>query len=237
MKKGWVPLPCGALPRAFFAQHTLRVARELIGHLLVRETPEGRVVGRVVEAEAYRGSADPACHAAVGLTARNAVMFGPPGHAYVYFTYGMHHCLNVVTERDGYPAAVLLRAVEPLEGIDFMRARRGGVAEALLASGPARLTQAFAIDLTLNGHDLTQPPLWLEPPRASRVGLRAARSSRVGVNAGRERPWRFFVPGHPCVSPGRTSRARVRRGAPPAANPDPGAREDVFGLTLGKSRT
>jgi DNA-3-methyladenine glycosylase len=197
------------LPRRFYARHTLRVARELLGCRLVRESPAGRVAGVIVEVEAYRGLGDPASHAARGRTARNGAMYGPPGHAYVYFTYGMHHCLNVVTEGEGFPAAVLVRAVEPVEGLHVMRARRGLEDFALLASGPGRLAQAFAVDLALDGHDLTRPPLWVErPPRRARPG-RVVAAPRVGVRSGRERRWRFFLEGHPCVSPGRrTTRGR-----------------------------
>ena len=125
------------LSRDFFARDTLAVARNLLGQRLVRVLDGARLAGRIVEVEAYVGEGDQACHARFGRTRRNAPMYGPPGHAYVYFVYGMHHCLNVVTGREGNPAAVLIRALEPLEGIEGMRARRGGRPDAQLASGPA----------------------------------------------------------------------------------------------------
>jgi DNA-3-methyladenine glycosylase len=195
-----------ALPRAFYHRSTLEVARHVLGCVLVSESTEGRVAGRIVEVEAYRGEDDPACHAAAGRTARNQVLYGPPGLAYVYFTYGMHHCLNLVTERDGFPAAVLIRALEPLEGLEIMARRRGVRAPERLASGPGRLTQALGVDLRLNGHDLTRAPLWLEPPPAGSRRPRVERGPRVGIRVGRERPWRFFLAGNACVSPGRARR-------------------------------
>jgi DNA-3-methyladenine glycosylase len=191
------------LARTFYARETLTVARELLGQRLVRLLDGQRIAGRIVEVEAYIGEEDRACHAAPGRTARNAVMYGPAGHAYVYFIYGMHHCLNVVTEREGFPAAVLVRALEPVEGIAVMRAHRGGREGAELTNGPAKLCYALDIDRALNGVDLvTSEELWLERDLAI-AGDRVATGPRVGVR-GDERAvtvaWRFWVAGNPFVS-------------------------------------
>lgn len=192
------------LPREFFDRPTLQVARDLLGQVLVRLLNGGRLSGRIVEVEAYIGEDDLASHARFGRTERNAAMYGPPGHAYVYQIYGVHHCLNIVTEREGFPAAVLVRALEPLEGLEMMRARRGSVPDPLLTGGPARLCQALAIDRTLDKADLCAPDavLFVEagPPIPDE---RVATSPRVGVQGDRRArtvPWRFYVQGHPCVS-------------------------------------
>jgi len=187
----------GCLSHAFFARDTLTVAREMLGKRLVRVLDGERLSGRIVEVEAYVGEGDTACHASRGRTKRNAPMFGPPGHAYVYFIYGMHHCLNVVTGREGYPAAVLIRAVEPLEGLEMMRTRRSGVPDVRLTSGPARLCQALGIDRRFDGADLCRPDalLFLEEDAAVPDEL-IVTGPRVGVR-GDERalaaPWRFYV--------------------------------------------
>ena len=197
---GTLPRRLAPLDRAFFARETVVVARDLLGHLLVHETPQGRLVGRIVETEAYRGSDDPASHA-YRLTPRSRIMAGPPGVAYVYFTYGNHFCLNVVTEPEGVAGAVLLRALEPLEGLEVMRARRGlGPAAPAhrLAAGPGRLTQAMGITRAHNGWDLTRPPLYLAHGRPG--VLVVASGPRIGIRRGRDRPWRFSIAGHPCVS-------------------------------------
>jgi DNA-3-methyladenine glycosylase len=195
------------LPRAFFARPSTIVAPELLGRILVRTLPDGtRLAARLVEVEAY-GPDDPASHAFRGRTVRNHVMFGPPGHLYVYFTYGMHFCANVVTGRDGEGSAVLLRAAEPLQGLRAMAARRGVGAPRLLCSGPARLTQAFAIDRTDDGADLlraTDLQLRVGSPLPAR---RVVRSARVGVRVGVEPRWRYFERGSPFVSPGRPATA------------------------------
>jgi len=185
------------LSRDFFARDTLTVARELLGQRLVRVLDGRRLAGRIVEVEAYVGEEDQACHASCGPTRRNAPMYGPPGHAYVYLIYGMHHCLNVVTEREGYPAAVLIRALEPLEGVDRMRALRGGRPDLPLTSGPARLCQALDIDRRFDGVDLCAPDalLFLEKD-ASIPDESVATGPRVGVRgdeAALTVPWRFFV--------------------------------------------
>jgi len=181
------------LPAAFFARDAISVARDCLGRLLVSEIGGERCVVRIVEVEAYTGPRDPASHAARWhRSARNEVMYGAPGFAYVYFTYGMHWCANVVTGRMGYPSAVLLRAGEPVDGIDVMRERRGKMADRLLAAGPARLTEALGITRELNGHDLRTPPLWLAA--GSPVpGWQMRRSVRIGISAGRGRKLRFSV--------------------------------------------
>jgi DNA-3-methyladenine glycosylase len=184
------------LPRGFFARPTLEVARGLLGQRLVRVDRGRRVGGRIVETEAYIGQEDMGCHAHVGRTARNEVMWGPPGHAYVYFTYGMHWLLNVVTEDEGRPAAVLLRGLLPLEGLPAMRRRRGGAPEGHLADGPAKLCQALAVDRGFNGHDLCagQSRLFLERGRMP-AHVVVTVGPRVGLNTVPEpwksKPWRF----------------------------------------------
>ena len=169
-----------SLEREVLARGAAEVAPELLGAVLVMQTPEGVVRARIVETEAYVGQHDLACHASKGLTARNAVMFGPAGHAYVYLIYGMYHMLNVVTATEGDPQAVLIRACEPPPGSE------------LQLNGPGKLTRALGITRELNGHDLSLPPLVLErgePPR--RIGA----SPRIGVDYAGEwaqRPLRFF---------------------------------------------
>jgi DNA-3-methyladenine glycosylase len=187
----------GRLKRDFFARDTLAVARELVGQRLVRVLDGERLAGRIVEVEAYVGEDDQASHASCGPTRRNAPMYGPPGHAYVYFIYGMHHCFNVVAEREGCPAAVLIRALEPLQAVEVMRARRGGVPDLRLTSGPARLCHALGIDRRFDGADLCAPDalLFLEedaavPDEAVATGPRiGVRGDEVAVVI----PWRFYV--------------------------------------------
>jgi DNA-3-methyladenine glycosylase len=163
--------------------------------LLVRRLPTGGVLRvRLVETEAYEPG-DPASHSFRGKTPRNASMFGPPGHLYVYRIYGMHFCMNVVTGRTGEGSAVLLRAAEPLEGIEVMRSNRGGRAE--LCRGPARLAQALGIDTSFDGSDLLAGSLTLRGGK--RVG-EVRSGPRVGVNVGTKRPWRFWIAGDPWVS-------------------------------------
>jgi DNA-3-methyladenine glycosylase len=185
------------LSRDFFARDTLAVARELLGQRLVRVLDGARLSGRIVEVEAYVGEEDQACHARCGRTERNAPMYGPPGHAYVYFVYGMHHCLNVVTGREGYPAAILIRALEPLEGIEGMRARRGGRPDRQLTSGPARLCQALEVDRQFDGADLCAPDALLFLERDAAIPANAvAASPRVGVRGNEVAitiPWRFYI--------------------------------------------
>ena len=185
------------LPRAFFARPTVEVARDLLGCRLHRVVDGVARVARVVETEAYCGVEDLACHASKGLTARTAPMFGPAGHAYVYFVYGMHHCLNAVTE-GGRGAAVLVRALEPLSGIP----------EGCKTSGPGLLTKAMSVDRTLDAHDLTRgETLWLEAGEGPAGAVETG--PRIGVDYAGEwagRPWRFWLADSPWVS------ARPRRG-------------------------
>ena len=150
------------LPRSFYEQTTIEVAKQLLGKYLVRKHPEGNAVGRIVETEAYVGPQDLACHASKGRTARTEVMFGPAGRAYVYFIYGFYNMLNLVTEARNYPAAVLIRAVEPMDGIELMKERRKSSVLRNLASGPGKLCQAFSVDRTLNGADLSGNVLYVE---------------------------------------------------------------------------
>jgi DNA-3-methyladenine glycosylase len=176
--------PTRKITRAFYARKTLTVARELIGMHLVHADGGVRRVGRIVETEAYQGPKDLAAHSSRGRTPRTEVMFGPPGHAYVYFIYGFWNCINVVTEAEGVPHAVLLRALEPVAGIDDK------------TWGPGLLCRAMGIDRRLNGADLCGDVLWLEsPPASARRPARIARSARVGVDYAGEwarRPWRFY---------------------------------------------
>lgn len=191
------------LPRAFFERPATTVAPDLLGRVLVRGRSDGeRMAARIVEVEAYT-ERDPASHSFRGRTPRNEVMFGPPGHLYVYFTYGMHLCMNVVTGPEGEGSAVLLRAGAPLQGLTAMKARRGVEDERRLCAGPGRWTQAFGIERGENGTDLVRGRdvyvLAGEPvPRRSVV-----RTARVGVNVGIDRRWRFVVRDDPFVSPGR----------------------------------
>jgi DNA-3-methyladenine glycosylase len=184
------------LPRKFYNRPTLTVARELIGARLVRNLNGKKLVGIITETEAYIGEKDLGCHAKAGRTNRTAVMYGPPGQAYVYFTYGHHWMLNVVTEREGFPAAVLLRAIQPIEGIELMSDRRSGRD----TFGPGKLTQAMGITRSENGVDLTQTgsDLWIEAGQNVPNSL-VTKGPRVGLNTVPEpwksKPWRFLVKG------------------------------------------
>lgn len=179
--------------RAWFDRSAAEVAPDLLGCMLVHDTPDGRIAGRIVESEAYLGPEDLAAHSSRGKTPRNGVMFGPPGHLYVYLVYGLHHCANVVCGPGSKPEAVLLRAAELTEGEPLARTRRGQVPRARLAAGPGNLSAAFGIDLRLNGADLITGPVRLEPG-ASPAAI--DRVPRVGVDyAGdwTDRPLRFLV--------------------------------------------
>ena len=193
------------LPRRFYGGPTLRVARALLGKILVHDSPEGRTAGRIVEVEAYRGPRDRAAHSYGGhRSARNEVMYGPPGRAYVYFIYGMHHCVNIVTRPASVPEAVLLRALEPVTGEALMRRRRG-LEEApawRLCRGPGALCQALGITRADNGADLVRGRLRIldAPAVPSRRVLRTPRIGVAYAGAYAARPWRFAVRGSPAVS-------------------------------------
>jgi DNA-3-methyladenine glycosylase len=182
------------LPPEFYSAATPLVARALLGAVLVRQVDGLRLAGQIIETEAYRGEEDLACHARAGRTRRTAVMYGLPGRAYVYFTYGMHWCLNAVTESEGFPAAVLIRAVRPLEGLEAIALRRPGLDPAHWCDGPAKLCRAFAIDGALNGADLTLPEggLWIEsgPPMPPDAAVETG--NRVGIAYAAE-PWRSIA--------------------------------------------
>lgn len=186
------------LPREFYARDTLSVAYDLLGKRLVRLDNGVRLAGRITEVEAYIGEDDRASHASPGLTARNAPMYGPPGHTYVYLIYGVHHCLNVVTEREGFPAALLIRALEPWEGLDIIQERRGlQYPSPDLTCGPGRVCAALNIDRRLNACDLCAPdaPLWIEDA-APLPEMQVAHSPRIGVRGdptALDAPWRFYI--------------------------------------------
>ena len=196
------------LDRAFYGRPTLTVAEELLGKVLVHRTPAGVAAGMIVEAEAYIGEDDPACHAAPGPTPRNAPLYGPPGFAYVYLNYGIHYLVNAVTEADGHPAAVLIRALAPVDGIRLMEKRRAPDGRRIdvpdLCRGPGNLTRALGISLTDNLLDLTSSRLFIEDR-----GLAAGEVSwgpRIGIRVGVDKPWRCWVTGHPSVSGPKSKR-------------------------------
>lgn len=155
--------------------------------------------GRIVEVEAYIGEEDPACHAHRGRTRRTEVMYGRPGHAFVYFTYGNHWMLNFVTEAKGFPAAVLIRAVEPIAGVPLMRSRRGVARDRDLTNGPGKVAQALGVTGADNATSLLGPRIFVTPPSAANAEV-IATSGRIGVGEGHERPWRFYLDGNPWVS-------------------------------------
>ncbi|MDE3229530.1 MAG: DNA-3-methyladenine glycosylase [Chloroflexota bacterium] len=189
------------LPRAFYDRPTLTVARDLLGKLLLRRTADGVVGGVIVETEAYVSAIDPAAHGFRGQTPRNRSMFGAPGRAYVYRSYGIHYCLNVVTEGEGVAAAALIRALRPLVGLELMRARRGErIADRDLARGPGRLCQALALTTTDDGADLLGPALWLAEAPGQAPAPRIAATPRVGISQAADWPWRFVVVGDAYVS-------------------------------------
>jgi DNA-3-methyladenine glycosylase len=206
------------LSRSFYARAAHEVAPDLLGRVLVRIFPDGsRASVRIVEVEAY-GPDDPASHAFRGETPRNAVMFGPPGHLYVYFTYGMHHCMNVVTGGTAEGSAVLLRAAEPVEGVQEMVIRRGREGPLDLCSGPGRLTQALGVDRRDDGVDLVAGRgLWLE---AGSPAEPVAVGTRVGVHE-TSRQWRYWLDGNPFVSRGRPGPPTARRRTPRARSMTP----------------
>jgi DNA-3-methyladenine glycosylase len=201
------------LPRAFYDRPTLEVTRDLIGKVLVHDRRGLRTSGIIVEAEAYIGESDPACHAAPGPTRRNEPLYGPPGHAYVYLNYGIYCLVNVVTETQGSPAAVLIRALEPLDGVGVMRRRRRRspksgpirvdreLPDEGLCRGPGNLTIAMGITLAENRLDLLGRRLFVED--LGRPGDRITWGPRIGISAGTDIAWRAYVAGHPAVSASR----------------------------------
>jgi len=204
-------LPRRRLSRSFYGRGAPEVARELLGCILVRRFENQLLAGRIVETEAYVGEEDQACHARHGKTARNAVMYGAPGHAYVYFVYGVHDMLNVVCQPKGRPEAVLLRALEPVLGLETMHRLRGVSAPTALASGPGKLCRAMGITRQQNGMDLCGDELWIVAGHLG-AGEGIATSARIGVHyAGRDasRPWRYSIEGNSHVS--RSSAGGVRR--------------------------
>jgi DNA-3-methyladenine glycosylase len=185
------------LPQNFYDRPTLIVARELLGAVLVRLDNGVRVSGIITETEAYIGESDLACHAKAGRTPRTEIMYGTPGSAYVYFNYGMHWMLNAVTEREGFPAAVLIRAIRPLEGLDIIASRRGKQPQAKWTDGPAKITQALNIDKSFNGFDICRKEngLWIEAGERI-LDENVTIGARVGLNSvpepSKSMPWRFL---------------------------------------------
>ena len=207
------------LPRAFYDRPTLDVARDLLGCVLVHRRRGVQASGVIVEVEAYIGESDPACHAAPGPTRRNEPLYGPPGHAYVYLNYGIHCLVNVVTESAGFPAAVLVRALAPLDGIPIMRRRRRAgllngrpraseLLDHALCRGPGNLTRAMGITLAENRLDLLADRLFVEDHRVPAGPISWGR--RIGINVGTDQPWRAYLEGHPAMSDqsNRSSRRR-----------------------------
>ncbi len=191
----------GLLPGDYSGFNTVEAARKLLGRYLCRESQEGLVAGIIVETEAYLSEGDPACHAAKGKTSRNAAMFGPPGTAYIYFIYGNYFCFNVVTGPVGRGEAVLIRAVEPVEGLDLMQKRRGKQHPVNnLTSGPGKLCQAFAIDKSLYGHDLSLKPLYLKDNPGIPVALPVKKTPRIGVSSAKNICLRFIIEGNRFLS-------------------------------------
>jgi DNA-3-methyladenine glycosylase len=198
------------LPRTFYDRPTLEVARDLLGKVLVHNRRGVTTSGAIVEVEAYIGESDPACHAAPGPTMRNAPLYGPPGYAYVYLNYGIHCLVNIVTEAQDAPAAVLIRALDPIDGIDVMRRRRSRamkgrrtratdtLARHELCRGPGNLTLAMGITLAENRVDLLGDRLYVED-RGLVIG-RIEWGTRIGIRVGMERPWRAWIAGHGAVS-------------------------------------
>lgn len=194
----------------FFTQPAEQLAPNLLGWQLIHESPDGTTAGTIVETEAYLGAGDPACHASRGQTARNQVMFGDGGRAYVYFTYGMHYCFNVVSGPEGRGEAVLIRALEPTEGKDLMARRRSAkvgnglpntehhIPDTKLCSGPAKLVQAMGINMTLNGHYLTRKPLYLVPP--SQPVTQSVTTTRIGISRAGGLPLRWYIKGNRFIS-------------------------------------
>lgn len=186
-----------SLPRDFYLQDTIQVARKLLGCYLVHYSVDGLIGGKIVETEAYLQQ-DPACHASRGKTKRNAVMFGPPGKAYVYFTYGMYHCFNAVTRKEGIGEAVLIRALEPIEGIEMMKIKRNRDKIKDLCSGPAKLVQSLGITMEHNGSDLISGSVTIN--KAIETVKEIVVTTRIGIKAGADLPLRFYIKDNSFIS-------------------------------------
>ena len=202
-----------ALPPSFYDRPTELVARELLGAVLECRTEAGVASGRIVETEAYLGPDDPACHAVAGRTERTWHLHGPPGIAYVYFIYGVHWCFNAVTREEGHGSAVLVRALEPLDGLELMRQRRGNVKDALLTNGPGKLCQALGIDAAMNGRRLDRRPIRIlagDAVSSSDVEVTA----RIGITKAADWPLRYLIRGNPHVSSGKPGVIKKRRRQP-----------------------
>ncbi len=200
------------LSKSFYSRQTILVARELLGQILIHEESRGPAAGRIVEVEAYLPHKDPGCHAAQGPTPRNSVMFGPPGHAYVYFCYGNHYLFNIVTEKEGVPGAVLIRALEPVKGFELMSRRRGGLPpdSLQLTNGPGKLVQALGIGRKHNRTPVWKKPLYVKKAmRTEKIGI----TTRIGITEGWELPLRFYLKGNPYLSikPGMDQFSKGRR--------------------------
>lgn len=188
------------LPSHFYDNETTAVAQALLGKLLVHKTPAGILAGRIVETEAYLAD-DPACHAHGGKnTPRTAVMFGPPGAAYIYLIYGMHNCFNVVTGPAGTGEAVLIRALEPVCGIELMQTYRNQLVLHNLCSGPGKLVYAMGITRALNAHSLMEPPLYLAEPLVKSEALQIITTMRIGISKGAALPLRFYIKDNAFIS-------------------------------------
>ena len=197
------------LPVSFYSRSTLKVLEDLIGKVLVRKSEDGLTSGVIVEAEAYTGEDDPASYSFSGRTKRSEIMYGPPGRAFVHFTYGMHHMLNLVTEKEEFPAAILIRALEPREGISLMKKRRQTEELFNLCSGPAKICEAFGIDRSHNGVSLSssRSPLFIKEGERRQEGEKREEgreeliwTSRIGIQQGKERLWRAYLRGNPFIS-------------------------------------
>ena len=186
------------LRREFYNRPTLKVAKELLGKYLIVNKDGTKLSGKIVEVEAYRGPYDPASHAYGGMTPRNKIMFGEPGHAYVYFTYGMYYCLNIITERKGFPAGVLIRALEPEDGLEIMKKRRKKEKIEDLTSGPGKLCQAMGVNKRLYGADLVGKTIYIED-RGEKAG-KIISTNRIGIDEGKEKKWRFYLKDNRFVS-------------------------------------
>ena len=187
------------IQRFFFNRNTVTVAKGLLGKFIVRKYKGTKLTGRIVETEAYRGKDDPGSHAFRKKTPRNAVMFGEPGHAYVYFCYGNHYLFNIVTEKKGDAGAVLIRAVEPVSGACKMKKLRKTEDETNLTNGPAKFTQAFSIDKKLDGYDLTKNEIYIAGD-GKKKSFKITAAKRIGIKTGLDKKWRFYVRGNKYVS-------------------------------------